>query len=229
LGRVSKDEAIEANLIGKIRCPNKASTRHRVGRNPGRRRFDGVDANHGITFMGASIAIATMMGMSPGGGVPIAAHFARDRSRLQRHRAGRDRGKTRRIFDPGLIETFWAFSNDGRSSSAPHADPNPDQLWYGPLDTHDLLFLSRTRRLPRRGKCLSQNAADHAGGVCGIPHHWPGFAGVAAAPALHAGHEPGGCRRCDRQPVSSPRCCRGPGPAAWRTRAVGNAPLSPAC
>jgi hypothetical protein len=64
LGRVSKDEAIEANLIGKIRCPNKASTRHRVGRNPGRRRFDGVDANHGITFMGASIAIATMMGIS---------------------------------------------------------------------------------------------------------------------------------------------------------------------
>jgi hypothetical protein len=67
LGRVSKDEAIEANLIGKIRCPNKASTRHRVGRNPGRRRFDGVDSNHGITFMGASIAIATMMGMSPAG------------------------------------------------------------------------------------------------------------------------------------------------------------------
>jgi len=91
--------------------------------------------------------------------------------------------------------------NDGQISSAPHADPNPDQLCYGPPNTHDLRFLSRTRRLPRRGKCLSQNAADHAGSVCGIPHHWPGSAGVAAASALHARHEPCGCRHCDRRPV----------------------------
>src|SRR5580693_2239182 len=98
--------------------------------------------------------------------------------------------KARRNLRPGLIETFFVFSNNGRSATRPTLIKIPMSCATDRANSHDLRFLSP--RLPRRGKYLSQDAADHVGGVCGIRDLWPGFAGAAAALALHAGHEPGG-------------------------------------
>ncbi len=103
------------------------------------------------------------------------------------------------IFDPGLIETFWGFFKRRQTSFGRTDQGRNGMLRTSPAD--ELLFSSRAYRSSRGEKCLSQNAADHAGSVCGLSHHRPAIAGAAAAPALHARHESGGGRHCDRRPV----------------------------